>query len=113
MISDRTANPPLLCLAQYFGTEDQLHGGKRTVLPSMLYLLDFYHNSWRVIDRHVHRHAPRNFFEGGTIIQEKYFSTCDNQAVRTPLQVFKASGGGLIPTIPPPSGYVTACPKGF
>jgi hypothetical protein len=31
VISDRTSQPPLLCLAQYFGVEDDLQDGLREV----------------------------------------------------------------------------------
>ncbi len=52
VISDKTSQPPLLCLAQYFGVEDELHGGERTVQPWIIYLFYFAHRSWHVFDRH-------------------------------------------------------------
>jgi hypothetical protein len=55
--ADKTAQPPLLCLAQYFGIEDDLHGGERTVQLWIIYLFDFAHRSWHVIDRHPPSHA--------------------------------------------------------
>ena len=56
VISDKTSQPPLLCLAQYFGVEDDLHGGERTVQPWIIYLFDFAHRSWHVFDRHPPAH---------------------------------------------------------
>jgi len=57
VISDKTAQPPLLCLAQYFGNEDDLHGGERTVQPFIIYLFDFSHQSWHIVDRHPPNHV--------------------------------------------------------
>jgi hypothetical protein len=51
VISDRTSQPPLLCLAQYFGVEDDLQGGLRIIQPAIIYLFDFTLHSWRVFDR--------------------------------------------------------------
>jgi hypothetical protein len=57
VISDKTSQPPLLCLAQYFGNEDDLHGGERTAQPWIIYLFDFAHQSWHVVDRHPLNHV--------------------------------------------------------
>ncbi len=37
LISNRTSQPPLLCLAQYFGVEDDLKDGLREVQPLIIY----------------------------------------------------------------------------
>ena len=45
VISDKTPQPPLLCVAQYFGNEDDLYGGVRSVQPLIIFLFDFAHQS--------------------------------------------------------------------
>jgi hypothetical protein len=57
IISDKKAQPPLFCVAQYFGVEDELHGGHRELKPLIIYLFDFHYMSWHLIDRHLADHA--------------------------------------------------------
>jgi hypothetical protein len=49
--------PPLFCMAQYFGEEQQLHGGLRAIKPVIIYLFDFLLKQWYVFDRAPPNHA--------------------------------------------------------
>jgi len=61
VISDRTSQPPLLCLAQYFGVEDDLQGGLRELQPLIIYLFDFTLQSWHVFDHRSSDHIYSSY----------------------------------------------------
>ena len=56
VVSDRTIVLPMLCMAQYFGTEDELHGSERNIRPWLVFVYDFALNDWYVADLH-----PRDY----------------------------------------------------
>jgi hypothetical protein len=63
------------------------------VIERMLLFLFFLVRSMLYHKKMIHlSHAPEIFLREDHYTK-KYFSTCDSQLARTPLQVFKASGG--------------------
>ena len=56
VLSDRTIDPPMLSMAQYFGTEDELRGGERNMRPWLIFIYDFALNDWYIADMHPRDH---------------------------------------------------------
>ncbi|CAF1570186.1 unnamed protein product [Adineta ricciae] len=52
VISDQEADPRLICIAQYFGVENNLIGSARTFKPSVIYLYNFMYETWHLIRTH-------------------------------------------------------------
>ena len=51
IICDWTTVPPTFCMAQYYGTEEQLFGGIRQIQPHLMFIFHFALHSLAVIDR--------------------------------------------------------------
>jgi hypothetical protein len=56
VISNRTSKPPILCLAQYFGEENDLCGGLREIKPWIIFMFDFTFTYFHVFDHHPSDH---------------------------------------------------------
>ena len=61
IVCDGTTVPPMLCMAQYFGTEDELLGSEREVHPWLIFAYNFGANSWCVADIHPRDHRQSSF----------------------------------------------------
>jgi hypothetical protein len=56
VMSDRTTDPATLWIAQYFGTEGELQGGRRSITPWLFFIYDFVLHGWCAVDLHPRDH---------------------------------------------------------
>jgi hypothetical protein len=50
VVLDRTITPPFLFMSQYYGDEDVLRGGIRTMEPQLAFIYEFDCKCWSIID---------------------------------------------------------------
>ncbi len=58
ILADLTVSPPLLFLAQYYGLERNLYGGRRRIEPHFFLIYNFNSKSWSIIKNQLSGFQP-------------------------------------------------------